>query len=161
MTAKEQTNKKRREKRAEVPMKLDEMLSGVETRLFNLGRKLLQADEKADLQEELDVAQVELSGREADLTRAEARRDEVRQRIEAKRAEAELLPAQIESSVRRGKASQALRQALELESIRKELTAAESELPKLEQTIWSLGFYLRQMRRRLARIRETLSGRKS
>ena len=56
-------------------MKLDELLSSVESRLFNLGKKLLQADEKADLQEELDVAQVELAKREADLTGAEARRD--------------------------------------------------------------------------------------
>jgi predicted nucleic acid-binding Zn-ribbon protein len=142
-------------------MTLDELLNKVEHRLFNLGRKLLQADEKADLREELEVAQGELVKREAELAATEARREEVRRHVEATRAEAALLPAQIESSYRRGKASQALRQALELERVRKALAEAEAELPRLEQTIWSLGFHLRQMRRRLERIREALSGGKS
>ena len=84
---------------------------------------------------------------------------EVRQRIAVYQEVAAALPGQIESSFRRGKSSQALRQALELERIRRELAADRAELPKLEQTIWSLSFDLRLMRRRLARIREQLSGR--
>ena len=76
-----------------------------------------------------------------------------------KTAAAGRLAEQIEDSFRRGKASQALRQALELERIRCEATACQAELPKLEQTTWSLGFILRQMCRRLDHIRDQLAGR--
>ena len=54
-------------------MKLEVLVQRVESRLFRLGRKLLQADEKADLQEELDLAMRELAARQADLARADSR----------------------------------------------------------------------------------------
>jgi predicted nucleic acid-binding Zn-ribbon protein len=139
-------------------MKLEELIYNVESRLFHLGRTLLQADEKSDLREELDLAGAELISREGALVRAEARRDALRQRMHGLQKQVEQMPAQIESSYRRGKKSQALRQAMELESLRRDLAAASAELPKLEQTVWSLGFTLRQMRRRLERIREQIFG---
>jgi chromosome segregation ATPase len=138
-------------------MKLEVLINTVECRLFNLGRTLLQADEKSDLREELDHAQAELAARESSLARAEARRNEMVRRVEKLQFESERLPGEIESSFRRGKRSQALRQALELESVRRDLAAAGADLRKLEQTVWSLGFNLRQMRRRLERLREQIS----
>jgi predicted nucleic acid-binding Zn-ribbon protein len=138
-------------------MKVEELIYNVESRLFRLGRTLLQADEKSDLREELDLAGAELTAREAALAKAEGRRDALRQRVQDLQKQVELLPAQIESSYRRGKKSQALRQAMELESLRRDLAAASAELPKVEQTVWSLGFTLRQMRRRLERIREQIA----
>jgi predicted nucleic acid-binding Zn-ribbon protein len=140
-------------------MKLEELVYRVESRLFSLGRTLLQADEKSSLREELEFAQAELSAREADLAQAEARRDELRQRIVTLQTDISSMPEQIKDSHRRGKHSQALRQAMQLERTRGELATSHAELPKLEQTIWSLGFHLRQMRRRLARIRDQIPGR--
>jgi predicted nucleic acid-binding Zn-ribbon protein len=137
-------------------MKLELLIHQVETRLFNLGNTLLQGGAKADLQEDLEHAQVELAARKGAAARAVARREEIRKRIQANKEQADALPPQIESSFRRGKAAQALRQALELESLRRSISADESELPKLDQTIWSLSFNLRQMERRLARIREQI-----
>ncbi len=135
-------------------MKLEELVYRVESRLFLLGRMLLQADEKSELREELEFAQDELAARQSELAEAAARRDALRQEILAHQAAVNALPEQIRDSSRRGKSSQALRQALELERIRRELDAARKELPRLEQTIWSLCFHLRQKRRDVARMRE-------
>jgi predicted nucleic acid-binding Zn-ribbon protein len=138
-------------------MKVEELIYNVESRLFRLGRTLLQADEKSDLREELDLAGAELIAREAALAKAEGRRNALRQRVQDLQKQVEQMPAQVESSYRRGKKSQALRQAMELESLRRDLAAATAELPRVEQTVWSLGFTLRQMRRRLERIREQIA----
>jgi hypothetical protein len=135
-------------------MKLEMLIHQVETRLFSLGSTLLQAGEKADLQEDLEHAQVELAARRSAAAQAVAHREEVRQRIREAWEKAGALPAQIESSFRRGKSSQALRQALELENLRRAIAEDEAELPKLDQMIWSLSFHLRQMERRLNRLRE-------
>jgi chromosome segregation ATPase len=140
-------------------MKLEHLVQRVETRLLTLGKTLLQADEKADLLEELDLAQAEVSARKAEQARNVAHRAEVRARLKTWKTQAADLPGQIEGSFKRGKSSQALRQAMELERLRKEIAEAEAELPRLEQTIWSLGFQLRQMERRLRRVREQLAGR--
>ncbi len=138
-------------------MKLEVLINTVETRLFRLGRTLLQADEKSDLREELDHARADLTARASTLARATARRDEAAKRVQTLQSESERLPCEIESSFRRGKRSQALRQALELESVRRDLSAAQTELRRLEQTVWSLDFNLRQLRRRLERLREQIS----
>jgi predicted nucleic acid-binding Zn-ribbon protein len=140
-------------------MKLEVLVHSVESRLFRLGRTLLQADEKSELREEMDLAQLEMATREKALARAEGHCDEVRERVKTLQSQAEQMTGQIESSYRRGKRSQALRQAMELETIRRDLIAAQAELPRLEQTVWSIGFNLRQMRRRMERIREQISGR--
>jgi hypothetical protein len=157
---KEFANKMKERGSAETtPMKLEVLIYSVESRLFSLGRTLLQADEKSDLREELDLAQAELTARESALADAESHRDEVQQRVKALQLQGEQLPGLIESSYRRGKTSQALRQAMELETVRRDLAAAQGELRKLEQTVWSLGFNLRQMRRRVERMREQVYGR--
>jgi predicted nucleic acid-binding Zn-ribbon protein len=138
-------------------MKLELLISSVESRLFGLGRSLLQADVKSELREELEHAQAELSAREAALASAVARRDDMRQRVKTYQSESQRMPAEIESSFRRGKKSQALRQALELETIRRNFATAQADLCKLEQTVWCLCFNLRQLRRRVERIREQIS----
>jgi hypothetical protein len=140
-------------------MKLEEVLQRVETRLLGLGSRLLQAGEKADLQEELELAQAEVRSRKAEQARIASQRDEMRARIGSRKEQIAQLVEAVESSFRRGLSSQALREALELERLRRELGEDEAALPKLEQVIWSLGFSLRQMERRLDRIREQLSGR--
>jgi hypothetical protein len=138
-------------------MKLEILIHRVETRLLNIGRTLLQADEKSDLREELDLAQAELTARESALAEAEAQREEVRERLKSLQKQALQLPGLIKSSYSRGKTSQALRQAMELENIRRQVAEGQSELRKLEQTAWSLAFKVRQMRRRLERMREQVS----
>jgi chromosome segregation ATPase len=135
-------------------MKLDVLINQVETRLFALGKTLLQADEKSDLLEDLEHAQVELAARKKTVSRAVTQREEIRKRICENKDQIDALPSQIESSFRRGKSSQALRQAMELERLRRAISADEAQLPKLDQTIWSLSFLLRQMERRLTRIRQ-------
>jgi hypothetical protein len=158
---KEQPNNKQEERVSaeRLRMKLEAVIHRVETRLLNLGKTLLQAGEKADLQEDLELAQAELTGRKVELTQTEARRDELRARIQARKETAALLPEQIENSFCRGKRSQALRQALELEHLRRDLASDEAQLPKVEQTIWSLNFQIRQMERRLTCLREEVAGR--
>jgi hypothetical protein len=140
-------------------MLLEKIVWRVESRLFRLGRTLLQADEKSSLHEELDLALLELGARQADLARAEARRDAILLRARAHARKAAELPAEVESSFLRGKRSQALRQALELEGARRGLEAVKAELPAAEQTVWSLRFTLRQLRRRVDHLREALAAR--
>jgi len=130
-------------------MRFEQIVNRVESRLFSL----LPDEAREEQADELTLLRAEVANQQAELSRAAARRAEVAERLEKNAAAAALLPSQIESSVRRGKASQAMRQALELEGLRKQLEEDRAELPRLEQAVWSLGFRLRQLRRELSRLR--------
>jgi hypothetical protein len=130
-------------------MRFEQIVNRVESRLF----ALLPNEAKEEQADELTLLQAGVAQQQAELSQTTARRAEVAERLEKNAAAAALLPSQIESSVRRGKASQAMRQALELERLRKQLEEDRAELPRLEQAVWSLGFRLRQLRRELSRLR--------
>jgi hypothetical protein len=140
-------------------MRLEEIVHRVEARLAGLGRVVIQADLASDLREEIDLTQAERAQLAADLERARAQCDDLRQRLTDRQAQAALLPSLVESSFRRGKRAQAMRQALELDHLRRNIAADQAALPRLEQTCWCLEFGLRQLDHRLERCREALARR--
>jgi chromosome segregation ATPase len=140
-------------------MKLEQLIQKVELRLFQLGATLLEPGDKPTRADELKHVRAELQARQEELKSAEAQRDELRRRIDEKKIAAAVLAGQVETSFRHGKSAQAMRQAIELENLRRCLNADESELPRLEQTIWSMDFQVRQLRRSLDRLREQRKGR--
>lgn len=129
-------------------MKLEQLVHSVEARLFGWlasDRQVEQADERREVL--------------AELRREEAERDRLRETraaiapgVESMTQEIALLPSRIESSLARGKASQAMRQSLELESLRRKLDEARHELARLDAALWSREFRLRQLRRRFAEL---------
>jgi chromosome segregation ATPase len=137
-------------------MKLEQLVHDVEARLTDLGRRLLGPGPREQLREELEAFVAEIAGRRAALKLHRAERDAVRARLRDGEAAVALLPAQIESSVRRGKASQAVRQALELDRLRQQVAEDRAGLPRLEQTCWSLQFHLRVLERRLTRLEDRI-----
>jgi hypothetical protein len=126
-------------------VKIEQLIQQVESRLV----ELFDTDARQALAEQEESLHAAVARHEDELEAARARRAEAAARLEANAEAAALLPSRIEDSVRRGKSSQAMRQALELERLRRELADDRDELPRLEQTIWSLEFRLRQLRRRL------------
>jgi hypothetical protein len=137
-------------------MTLEQIVHRVEARLVGLGEALLRPNPRQELREAIADLEALVGLRSRALAEAEADRDATRQRLEENEAAAALLPSQIESSARRGKQSQALRQALELERLRQTVAEDHKALPRLEQTCWSLAFNLRQLERQLARLRDQL-----
>ncbi len=137
-------------------MRLEEIVHRLESRLFGLGRAMIQADPTSDLAEELELARGQRSRLVAELEQAQAWRDELRRTLADRQAAAAVLPAQVESSLRRGKASQAVRQALELDRLRRDILADQTELARLNQACWCLEFRLRQLERRCRRLQEGL-----
>ena len=125
---------------------LEQLVHKVEGRLFALLRG------GGDREDAISDLQAEIAREQERLNTTEQRRKALAERLKTNEETVVLLPSQIESSVRRGKASQALRQALELDRIRRELVADREELPRVEQACWSLSFSLRQMRRQFARM---------
>jgi chromosome segregation ATPase len=129
-------------------MRLEELVQSFETRLFGWlanDRQAEQSDERRELL--------------AAIRREEAERDELRERraaiaprVESMTQEVALLPSRIEMSLARGKTSQALRQSLELESLRRTLDEARKELARIDGELWSRDFRLRQLRRRFAEL---------
>jgi len=137
---------------------LEELVHRVEATLLGFGRSLFQGRQEAA--EALPVAKIapsaeppdeELTRRRAELELFEAQATAVSQRLTENQESAALLPSQIESSLHRGKASQALVQALELERIRKDIDCAQDLLPRLEQVCWSIRYRIRQLERHLER----------
>ena len=133
-------------------MTIEEVVRSVENRLMDLGHRLFTADAGEQLQDTVDSVRRELAVRRAELQRLEAERDAVRERLQASESVVALLPSSIQSSFRRGKASQAWRQALELDRARRTLAENRRALPRLDQVCWSLGFLVRQLERHLRRL---------
>src|SRR5438477_479973 len=119
-------------------MRIEEIVHRVEARLFGLGQAMIQADDASDLREDVDLTQAERMRLAAELDQARSARDEMQQRLNDRQAQAALLPSQVESSFRRGKTAQAMRQALELDRLRREIAADQQTLPRLEQACWCL-----------------------
>ena len=140
-------------------MSLEQLVHHVESRLVGLGRRLLRPDPRTQLQEEIDEVLDELRQRRQALARSVQERDAARRRLSDNQTAAVLLPSQIESCVRQGRADQAWKYALELDEARRALAEDRDALPRLDQTCWSLDFLIRQLERRLARLRDKLPAR--
>ncbi len=137
-------------------MSLEQLVHHVESRLLGLGRLLLRPDPRTQLREEIDELLDELRQRRQALARSVEERDAARRRLSDNQTAAALLPAQIASCVRRGLPDQAWKYALELDGLRRALAEDRDALPRLDQTCWSLAFLVRQLERRLARLRDKL-----
>lgn len=124
---------------------LERLIHQVEARLLALWQGDDRDHRRAALGEEITRLHAERAhlAEERDLIREARQRDE---------QAVVLLPTLIESSLRRGKPAQALRQALELDRARRELEAERLREEALEQACWSLAFRLRQLRRQLRRL---------
>jgi hypothetical protein len=137
-------------------MNLERIVQEVETRLVEVGRALLRPGPAEQLREEIRALVAELAERTAALGRAQAERRAAQQRLGDNQVAAALLPSQVESSLRRGKSSQAFRQALELDRVRRTLAADRDALPGLERACEGFQFHIRLLERRLDRLREQL-----
>jgi len=131
-------------------------VESVESRLWSLGRRLWGGDEKSRLREEVMGAVEDLRKRYDGLKQARAELEAMRQRIADDQANAALLTAAVDNSLRRGAGEQAYRLALELDAVRKRLADDQARLPKQEQLCWSLDFQLRHIERRVARMQQRL-----
>lgn len=129
-------------------MKLEELVRQVETRLFGLlshDTDDTPGDEEGKLRREIRQSSEEIQRLTTEL--------EQRQKgLEERAVRVALLPSQIESSVRRGKAAQAMRQSLELEQLRRMVEADREIVQRLEQALWCQKFRLRQLRRQLVQM---------
>src|SRR5258708_520226 len=102
-------------------MKLERLVQDVEAQILHLSQRVFGGGPEERAREELALLLEERTQREAALQSAEAEAEAVRGRVAAQEATVALQPSQIESSLRRGKSSQAVRQALELDRLRAEL----------------------------------------
>jgi hypothetical protein len=137
-------------------MSLEELVHDVESRLADLGRRLLQPGPKTLLQEESDGLTRELEARRAALARAKSERDAAARRILDNQAASRRLTTLVEYHVRRHEHDQAWPHAMELDRVRQALADDRAALPKHEQACWSLQFKIRQLERKLARVEEQL-----
>jgi hypothetical protein len=137
-------------------MKLEDLVYSLESRLLNLGRRMMRSNTREAAHEETDRLVEQLQKRQEALTRGRAELEVTRRRLTENQTAAVLLTSQIESCIFRKLASQAYRHALELDRTRHTIAEDQAALPRLEQTCWSLEFQVRQLERRLARVQEVL-----
>jgi predicted nucleic acid-binding Zn-ribbon protein len=138
-------------------MQVHEILDRVGAKMLGVGRVMIQADPASDLREELDHLRGEHARQDDRLATLRGQVALLLQRLAENEAAASSLPAAVESSFRRNKSAQAMRQALELDRIRRELDADRTELKRVEHAVWCLEFRLRQLSRRIERLSEGLS----
>jgi chromosome segregation ATPase len=138
-------------------MTLEKLVHTVESGLVKLGTILTPSDPRADLEEEVDQAVAELQQQHTALVEAERKCAEVRARLQEHQARAALLPSEIEVCLRHGRREEGWQYALELDQVREALIRERAELPGLEQRVWSLGFLMRQMERKVARLQNRLN----
>ncbi|HZY83594.1 MAG TPA: hypothetical protein VFE78_02075 [Gemmataceae bacterium] len=138
-------------------MSLEELVHDVESRLADIGRRLLQPGPKALVQEEADAVGRELEARRAALARAKAERDATARRILDNHSSVRRLTALTEHHVRRHEHDQGWQYAMELDRARQALSDDRAALPRHEQACWSLQFKIRQLERKLARLEELLN----
>lgn len=129
-------------------MRLEKLVQSFETRLFGW----LANDQSVEPSDERRETLAAIRREETDRDQLRDRRAAIAPRVESMTQEAALLPSRVEMSLARGKTSQALRQSLELESLRRTLDEARQELTRIDGELWSRDFRLRQLRRRLAEL---------
>ena len=138
-------------------MSLEELVHDVESRLADLGRRLLQPGPKALVQEEADALGRELEARRAALGRAKAERDATARRILDNHSSVRRLTALVEHHVKRHEHDRGWQYAMELDRARQALAEDRAALPRHEQACWSLQFKIRQLERKVARLEEQIN----
>ena len=133
-------------------MSVQEVIGKVGAKVLGVGRAILQADDAADRAEELEHLRGEYARLDDQLATMRGEAALLLQRIADNETVAASLPAEVESSLRRAKSAQALRQALELERVRHELEADRAEVKRNEHEVWCLEFRLRQLSRTIERL---------
>jgi hypothetical protein len=132
-------------------MGFEELVHRIEARILELVRSLFESKPLAEKPKGPEDPRQELIRRRSEREQLEAKLATLRQRLADNQQAAALLPSQVESSLRRGKASQAFLQALELERIRKEIADDEEALVRVEQVCWSVNFRIRHLEGQRAR----------
>jgi hypothetical protein len=132
-------------------MGFEELVHRIEARILELVRSLFEHKPLVEKPKGPEEPRQELVRRRSEREQLEAKLATLRQRLADNQQAAALLPSQVESSLRRGKPSQAFLQALELERIRKEIADDEESLVRVEQVCWSVNFRIRHLEVQLAR----------
>jgi hypothetical protein len=132
-------------------MGFEELVHRIESRILELVRSLFERPLPAQKPAEPEPPRQELNRRRSEREQLEAKLATLRQRLADHQQAAAMLPSQVESSLRRGKESQAFLQALELDRIRKEMADDEETLACVEQVLWSVNFRIRHLEGQLAR----------
>jgi uncharacterized protein YigA (DUF484 family) len=140
-------------------MQVQEIVHRVGAKVLGVGRAMIEADPASDLREEVELVRGQRDREDDRLATLRGQMALLLQRVKDNEEAAARLPAEVESSMRRGKSAQAMRQALELDRIRREMDDDRTELSRLEHAAWCLEFRLRQLDRRLERMSEGLAGR--
>jgi hypothetical protein len=135
-------------------MPLEKIVDRVGARFLDISLAVIQADPASERQEELEHLRAEHDREDDRLATLRGQVALLSQRIAEKQEAVKALVDQVESSFRRGKSSQAMRQALELDNLRQNLDSDQAELPRLAQAVWCLEFRLRQLERHMQRLRE-------
>jgi hypothetical protein len=137
-------------------MQVQEIVHRVGAKVLGVGKAMIEADPASDLREEVDLLRGQRDREDDRLATLRGQVALLLQRIKDNEEAAAPLPAEVASSMRRGKSAQAMRQALELDRLRRELDEDRTEVARLEHAAWCLEFRLRQLDRQLARLSEGL-----
>jgi len=140
-------------------MQVPELLDRIGAKVVRVGRVILQADPASDLAEELEYLHGEYARQDDRLATLRGQVALLMQKLDDSEVIAGELPAAVESSFRRKKPAQALRQALELESLRRTMDDDRAALKRLTHAVWCLEFRLRQLTRRIEHLGEELTAR--
>jgi hypothetical protein len=136
---------------------LEELVHQVESRLFDLGRRLWQSGPLAGIQEEIARLERELPRQREALRTACTQRASAQKRLKINQDLIASLPALVRRSIEGGRGPEAFQHALALDRARQEITEDQTALPRLTQICWSLQFQVRQSERYLANLRRQLT----
>ncbi len=137
-------------------MSLETIVYSLEEQLRLLGQQLVATDPLAPIHQEIDAVNEEERTLENGLKRWQLDLQTARKHLDDSTSAAALLLSRIEACVRQGQGPEAYRQAMELDLLRQKIAAESKELPRLEQTCWSLQFRIRQLRRQREELRKKL-----
>jgi len=135
-------------------MHVQQFIDRVGAKVLGVGRAILQADAASEAAEEVEHLRGEYARQDDHLATLRGEVAVVLLRLAEREQSVARLHDAVRSSVSRGKPAQAMRQALELDSLRREIDSDRDALKRLEHAVWCLEFRLRQ----LARYIERMSG---
>jgi hypothetical protein len=140
-------------------MHVQEIIDRVGAKVLGVGKAILQADPASEAAEEIEHLRGEQARQDDRLATLRGQVAVVMQRLAENESAAARLHDEVASSVSRNKPAQAMRQALELDGLRREIDSDRGALKRLEHAVWCLEFRLRQLVRRMERMREDPSER--
>jgi hypothetical protein len=133
---------------------LEELVSNVEASLRNLGRMLFPQDPTICLKADAEGIRRDLRQCQDELRQACQERAAAQRRLKDNHDLIARLPNLIQRCLAKDQSEDAWRHALALDRARQEIANDEAALPRLGQVCWSLHFQVRQLERRLGRLRE-------